>query len=407
MGTEPFKKSPHHSILRPTEMPQQTKPKRPQPPLTSDEMVRYSRHLALPDIGIAGQRKLKSSSVLVVGMGGLGTPAAVYLAAAGVGRIGIVDSDKVEESNLHRQFLFSESDVGLNKTDVAKSRLLQVNPNTAVEAFQLRLDSSNAKHILRGFDVVVDATDNLPSRYLINDACVLLGKPDVYASALQFDGQASVFFARKGPCYRCLYPEPPPPDQVESCEQAGVLGVVPGMMGTLQAVQAISLVLGRGSPLVGRLLVFSGLDSSFNELTFRKDPRCPVCSKNPTIRKLIDYEAFCGSGGRAEGQPADITPIALKASIEGGTRPLLLDVREPYEHRICRLEGSKLIPLGQLSERMRELDRNRDIVAYCHHGNRSAVAVQLLKRAGYERVRNLEGGIEAWATQVDPETTRY
>jgi adenylyltransferase/sulfurtransferase len=372
--------------------------------LSESELIRYARHLVLPEVGEKGQRKLKASSVLVVGVGGLGIPAATYLTAAGVGRIGLVDDDVIEMSNLQRQFLFSESDIGENKAAIARSRLLRVNPGIEVVSFQVRLDSSNAMDVVRGFDVVVDCTDNLPSRYLINDACVLLGKPDVYASALGFDGQASVFDANRGPCYRCLYPLPPPPDAVKSCEEAGVLGVVPGIMGGVQAVQAISILLGKGSPLVGRLLVFSGLDSSFDEVRFKRNPGCPVCGPKPTIRELVDYEEFCGARGPPT--PYETTPLELKESIRRGGRPLLLDVREPYEHEICSMGGSRLIPLGQLRERMNELDRSRPIVVYCHHGDRSARAVKLLRMAGY-KATNLTGGIEAWRMQVDPGMRRY
>lgn len=402
-ATEPFKRD------RVSQDANLTPPKaktsaRKLPRLSKDELVRYGRHLVLPEVGEEGQRRLKASSALVVGVGGLGIPAATYLAAAGVGRIGLVDSDVVERSNLQRQFLFSESDIGENKAMIARSRLLRVNPEIETTSFQVRLNSSNAMDIIRGFGVVLDCTDNLPSRYLINDACVLLGKPDIYASALGFDGQACVFDAKRGPCYRCLYPLPPPPDVVKSCEEAGVLGVVPGIMGAVQAMQTISILLGRGSSLVGRLLVFSGLDSSFEEVKFKRNPRCLVCGPKPAIRELVDYEGFCGTKGPPT--PYETTPLELNKSIKREGRPLLLDVREPYEHEICHIGGSTLIPLGQLRERMNELDTSRPIVVYCHHGDRSARAVKLLRMAGY-KATNLTGGIEAWREQVDPSMRGY
>jgi adenylyltransferase/sulfurtransferase len=375
--------------------------------LTATEAQRYSRHLVLPEVGPEGQRRLKGSSVLVVGLGGLGVPASVYLTSAGVGRIGIVDSDVVEMPNLQRQFIFSEADLGRKKVDVAREKLLQTNPNIAVEAYDVRLDSSNAMDIIREYEVVVDGTDNLPSRYLINDACVLLGKPDVYASVLGFDGQASVFFAPRGPCYRCLYPTPPPPESVRSCDEVGVLGVIPGIMGGIQANQAVSILLGKGSPLIGRLLVFSGLDNSFDQIRFKKSQSCPVCGKTPTIIELIDYEEFCGLKGMPRPAGFDITPAELKAFIDGGRSMVLLDVREPYEYELCHLDGAKLIPLGELPRRMRELEKGREIVAYCHVGVRSASAVAFLRQAGFSKVRNLDGGIDAWSRQVDPTMPRY
>jgi len=377
------------------------------PGLTKDEMARYGRHLVLHEIGIEGQRRLKASSVLVVGVGGLGTPAATYLVAAGVGRVGLVDGDVIEKTNLHRQVLFTESDVGKKKVLVAKSRLLKTNPNVKIEAIPVRLDSSNALELFSRFDLVVDATDNLPSRYLISDACVLLGKPDVFASALGFDGQASVFYSREGPCYRCFYPQPPPPETVESCENAGVLGVVPGIMGSVQAVQAINLLLHNGSPLIGKLLVFSGIDSSFVQIRIKKNPDCPVCGSNPTIKKLIDYEQFCGTRRQSDDSNLDIDPVELKESMSHGAKMILLDVREPYEYEICHIRGSKLIPLGELSKRLHELEKDREIVVYCHHGNRSATAMNLLRKEGYTNSRNLKGGIDAWRVRVDPTMRSY
>ncbi len=339
-------------------------------------------------------------------MGGLGIPAAVYLASAGVGRIGLVDHDVIEMPNLQRQFLFSEADLGRKKVEVAAARLRQVNPNVEVTPHAVRLDSGNALEIIRPYDVVVDATDNLPARYLINDACVMLGKPDVYAGVLGFDGQASVFYACRGPCYRCLYPEPPPPESVKSCDAVGVLGVLPGIMGGLQASQTIGILLGKGSQLIGRLLVFNGLDTSFDELKVKKDRACAVCGPNPTIKKLIDYEEFCGLKAAAV-VGFDTTPQALKASIDQGARFLLLDVREPYEYELCHLEGAKLIPLGQLHAKVNELEKSAEMVVYCHVGLRSAQAVMFLRKAGFSKVRNLQGGIDAWARQIDPKMQRY
>ena len=371
------------------------------PELSNAERARYSRHLVMPEVGEEGQRRLKGSSVVVVGAGGLGIPVSVYLAAAGVGRIGIVDGDVVELSNLQRQFLFSQADVGRPKADVLRFKLMAINPNVRVDVHGETLDSSNAMKVLEPYDVVVDATDNFPSRYLINDASVMLGKPDVYASVFRFDGQASVFSTREGPCYRCLYPEPPPPETVQSCAEAGVFGVLTGVMGSIQANQAINMALGKGAPLAGKLLLFNGLETSFEELKIRKNPDCPVCGPKPKITKLIDYDEFCGvRKGVGAGVP-ETEAKALKVAIDGGRAPLLLDVREPYEYKICHLEGSKLIPLGQLAGRLSELDRQRDIVVYCHTGDRSASATKLLKDSGFSKVSNLKGGIKAWAEQVD------
>ena len=375
--------------------------------LTAPEAQRYSRHLVLPEVGPEGQRRFKGSSVVVVGVGGLGIPAAVYLTAAGVGRVGLVDGDAVEMPNLQRQFLFGEADVGRKKVEVAAERLRQVNPNVEVIAYNRKLDSDNALEVIRKYEVVVDATDNLPSRYLINDACVLLGKPDVYASALGFDGQASVFFALLGPCYRCLSPSPPPPESVKSCENAGVLGVLPGVMGGVQAVQAIHILLGTGSPLIGRLLVFNGLDTTFDEVRIKKDPACKVCGPNPTVTRLIDYEEFCGLKGRARPVEFDVTALALKALIDKGEKVVLVDVREPYEYELCHLEGAQLLPLGQLPARMGELDKGEEIVVYCHVGVRSTQAVSFLRRAGFSNVRNLQGGIDTWAREADRQMPRY
>jgi len=373
--------------------------------LSQAEVERYSRQLVLPEFGSRGQQKLKGSSVIIIGAGGLGIPASVYLAAAGVGRVGIVDEDVVEKSNLHRQTIYTEEDVGRPKVRVAADRLRGVNPHVVVEPHEARLSSANAMKILKGYDVVVDCTDNFPARYLINDACVLLGRPDVYASIFRFDGQASVFHAQKGPCYRCLFPEPPPPESVQDCAVAGVLGVLPGIMGSIQAVEALKLVLGQGEPLLGRLLLFNATDMSFNELRFKKNQGCPACGRNPTIKSLIDYEAFCGL--KAPPVVKGITPLELKRMIDEDEEITILDVREPFEYDLCRIDGSKLIPLGELRRRIGELDKSADTVVYCHVGVRSARAVELLSSEGFSRVRNLEGGIRGWAEEVDERMPVY
>ena len=373
--------------------------------LSRAEIERYSRQLVLPELGRAGQERLKGSSVLIVGAGGLGVPSAVYLAAAGVGRIGVVDEDVVEKSNLHRQTIYTEQDVGRPKARVAAERLRGVNPYVVVEPHEVKLSSANAMGILEGYDAVLDCTDNFPARYLINDACVLLGKPDVYASIFRFDGQASVFYAKGGPCYRCLYPEPPPPDSVQDCAVAGVLGVLPGVMGSIQAVEALKLILGQGEPLSGRLLLFNATDMTFNELRFKKNAQCTVCGKSPTITSLVDYEAFCG--WRVPPAVREITPLELKRLLEQKSRITVLDVREPFEHDLCKIEGSKLIPLGELPKRIGELDKSADTVVYCHVGARSARAANLLTSEGFRMVRNLKGGIRRWAEEVDSRMPVY
>ena len=374
--------------------------------LSKAELERYSRQLVLPEMGPQGQQRLKGSSVLVVGAGGLGAPASVHLAAAGVGRIGIVDHDVVEMSNLHRQTIYSEGDVGRPKARVAGERLHQVNPHVVVEPYDVRLSSANALDLLKRYEVVIDCTDNFPARYLINDACALLGKPDVYASIFRFDGQASVFYAKEGPCYRCLFPQPPPPESVQDCAVAGVLGVLPGIMGSIQAVEALKLLLGRGAPLTGRLLLFNATDMTFNELRYKKNKNCPVCGTNPTVKGLIDYEEFCGVNKKPL-LVEEVTPRELKRVMDGQGEVVLLDVREPSEHELCRIEGSILIPLEELEKRANELNRGADIVVYCHVGVRSARAVQLLSSMGFGRVRNLKGGISAWARDVDPQMPTY
>lgn len=384
-----------------------TSPNRSRRGLSEAEVTRYSRHLVMPEVGMQGQRKLKASSVLVVGAGGLGTPAAAYLAATGVGRIGLVDFDTIEASNLQRQVLYSESDLGKSKVDILAARLEQVNPHISVKRHRAKLTSSNALEIMKDYRVIIDGSDNLPARYLVNDACAILGKPDIYASVFRFEGQASVFYAKEGPCYRCLYPEPPPPGSVPSCAEAGVLGVLPGIMGSIQAAEAIKIILQEGDPLVGRLLLFNAADTKFTEFRIKKNPDCPVCGQHPTVKKLIDYEAFCNVGESELGVGFEVAPIALKRSLDRGQQITLLDVREPFEYEICHLEGSKLIPLDQLDGRLEELDQSAKLVVYCHTGRRSATATQFLLSKGFKNAKNLKGGIKAWGEEVDPEMPMY
>jgi adenylyltransferase/sulfurtransferase len=376
--------------------------------LTGDELVRYARHLMLPDVGREGQERLKAASVLLVGAGGLGSPAALYLAAAGVGTIGLVDFDRVDLTNLQRQILHGTSGLGRLKVDSAVERLGDVNPNVRVNAVADRISASNAESILHGYDVVVDGTDNFPTRYLVNDVCVWLGKPLVYGSIFRFEGQVSLFHAAGGPCYRCLYAEPPPPELVPSCAEGGVLGVLPGVVGTLQALEAIKWILGVGDSLLGRLLVFDALRVRFRELRLRKDPDCPVCGLHPTITQPVDYEAFCGvrPAPVAEGE-GEVTPAELAAELAAGARVLVLDVRQPWEWEIGRIEGSRLLPLGELPNRLGELDPHADIVTVCHHGLRSRQARDILRGAGFPRVRNLSGGVDEWAQVVAPDMPRY
>jgi sulfur-carrier protein adenylyltransferase/sulfurtransferase len=378
----------------------------PRVSFSSGEFARYSRHIIMPEVGLEGQGKLKSASVLIVGAGGLGTPSATYLAAAGVGRIGIVDFDVIEKSNLHRQVLYTEQDVGESKADVARKRLLEVNPNVSVEVHKVRLDSSNALEILGAYDIILDGTDNFPTRYLVNDACVLLGKPNVYASIFRFEGQASVFYAREGPCYRCLYPEPPPPGLVPSCAEGGVLGVLPGIMGSIQAAETVDLILGKGRPLIGRLLLFDALDMTFKELKLRKNPNCSVCGPNPTVKRLIDYEAFCGV---EEGLTPDleVTPKQLSELIAHGKDVVLVDVREPWEYEINHIDGSRLIPLDELPKRVNELSTADNIVVNCLSGQRSAQATKFLNSMGFKKAKNLKGGMRAWVSEVHPEMPTY
>ena len=379
------------------------------PELTPAEVKRYSRHLIMPEVGVAGQRRLKASSVLCIGAGGLGSPAALYLAAAGVGRLGIVDFDAVDFSNLHRQILHGTPDVGRPKLQSARERLEAINPEIHIDTYETSLTSKNALDLFRDFDVILDGTDNFPTRYLVNDACVLLGKPNAYGSIFRFEGQASVFGAPGGPCYRCLYPEPPPPGLVPSCAEGGVLGVLPGVIGTIQATEAIKLVLGVGEPLVGRLLLYDALTMRFRELKLRRDPACPVCGDKPTVTALIDYDQFCGIAPATAPVPGT-TVEELKARIDRGDAPFILDVREPNEFQICRIPGSTLIPLGELAKRIDELpsgDGRPDIVVHCKMGGRSAKAVRQLIDRGVARVQNLEGGILAWIDRIDPTQAKY
>ena len=377
--------------------------------LTNDEILRYSRHLIMPEVGMEGQLKLKQARVLCVGAGGLGSPLALYLAAAGVGTLGIVDFDVVDFTNLQRQILHSTADVGRKKLDSAAETIAGINPNVDVRKFETRLTSDNALDIFREFDLIVDGTDNFATRYLVNDACVLTGKPNVYGSIFRFEGQASVFATEGGPCYRCLYPEPPPPGLVPSCAEGGVLGILPGLVGIIQATEAIKLILGSGEPLIGRLLLVDALAMRFRELKLRKNPDCPVCGEHRTITRLIDYEQFCGI--RGEEKPVtdklgDMTPEELKERLDRGDDLFVLDVRDPHEYQICNLSGH-LIPLKDLPQRVGELDASREIVVHCKMGGRSAKAVDFLKQQGFTNVHNLVGGINAWAERVDPKMPKY
>lgn len=385
------------------------------PDLSREEMVRYSRHLIMPEVGVDGQKKLKAASVLLVGAGGLGSPLGLYLAAAGVGRIGIVDYDVVDETNLQRQLLHGTKDVGRPKLDSARDRLADVNPHVEVEGYETHLSSDNALEILEPYDVVIDGTDNFPTRYLVNDACVILGKPNVYGSIFRFEGQLSVFDAERGPCYRCLFREPPPPGMVPSCAEGGVLGVLPGIIGSLQAMEAIKLILGTGDPMIGRLLMFDALEMNFREVKLRKNPDCPVCRENPTQTELIDYEAFCGIAADEDASPAEdselpeITPTELVERLEQGDDITIVDVREPHEWDIVNLDdrGATLIPLGELEERMNELDPADEIVLHCRSGARSADALRRLRSAGFGKLYNLKGGVLAWADEIDPSLPKY
>jgi sulfur-carrier protein adenylyltransferase/sulfurtransferase len=378
---------------------------------SKEEIQRYSRHLIMPEVGMEGQARLKKASVLMIGAGGLGAPLSMYLAAAGVGRLGIVDFDVVDFSNLQRQVTYSVADVGRPKLEAATERLAGINPHIRIDGYETRFSSENALELVRDYDVIVDGTDNFPTRYLVNDACVLSGKPNVYGSIFRFEGQVSVFDARRGPCYRCLYPEPPPPGLVPSCAEGGVLGVLPGIVGSLQALEVIKLLLGKGDSLIGRLLVFDALQMKFRELRQRKDPDCPICGENPRIRDLVDYEEFCGvpkqrAQDTASGVPT-ITVEELKRLFDENSHVFVLDVREPHEWDIVHIEGATLIPLGRLPHEVHRLDSTRDIVVQCRSGARSASATEFLLGAGFTRVRNLEGGILAWADRIDPSLPKY
>ena len=378
--------------------------------LSKDEVLRYSRHVVMPEVGVEGQLRLKQAKVLCIGAGGLGAPLSLYLTAAGVGRIGVVDFDSVDVTNLQRQVLFSTSDVGRPKTEAAGERLRSLNPEVRIDTFETRLTSENALDILKDYEVIVDGTDNFPARYLVNDACVLLTKPNVYGSIFRFEGQVSVFGSPGGPCYRCLYPEPPPPGLVPSCAEGGVLGVLPGIVGAIQAAETLKLILGRGDSLAGRLLLLDALSMTFRELRLRKNPECPVCGEHRTITKLIDYAEFCGVRGEETPSMAthvpEMTPRELKSRLDRGDDLFILDVREPQEYQICNLNG-RLIPLGQLARRVSELDASREIVVYCRSGKRSADAVEFLQKAGFRKIWNLKGGILAWSDEVDPAVPKY
>ncbi len=382
------------------------------PDLSRSEILRYSRHLLMPEVGLEGQRKLKAASVLVIGTGGLGSPVALYLAAAGVGRIGLVDYDVVDYSNLQRQVIHGTSTLGKLKVESARSRMLDVNPDIEVEVYNEPFTSENAMRIAENYDILIDGTDNFPTRYLTNDVSVLLGKPNVYGSIFRFDGQASVFDARRGPCYRCLFPEPPPPGMVPSCAEGGVLGVLPGTIGTIQATEALKLILGIGDPLIGRLMLYNALDMTVDYVKLRKNPNCKICGPNPEITELIDYEAFCGVPGHDHdtgevGGGWDIDVLQLQERLKQGNHIRLLDVREPHELEISRLEGATLIPLGQLAARLSELDTADEMVVFCKSGSRSARALELLVSAGFRKVKNLKGGINAWAREVDQRLPIY
>jgi adenylyltransferase/sulfurtransferase len=378
--------------------------------LSNGEIARYSRHLIMPEVALDGQKKLKAAKVLTVGTGGLGSPLALYLAAAGIGTIGIVDFDVVDESNLQRQIIHGTSDVGRPKVESARDKIKDINPNVEVRVHEEALTSENALEVFADYDVIVDGTDNFPTRYLVNDACVLLGKPNVYGSIFRFEGQASVFWAEEGPCYRCLYPEPPPPGLVPSCAEGGVLGILPGAIGVVQATEAVKLILGIGEPLIGRLMLYDALGMSFREMKLRKDPNCPLCGENPTVTELIDYEEFCGipqanAAEEKNGVP-EITVQELKQKMDDGEDINVLDVREPHEYEVANI-GVRLVPLGELPRRLAEFDQNENFAIHCKTGGRSAKAVKLLQDAGFGNVYNVKGGITAWSDEIDPSVPKY
>jgi len=382
------------------------------PSLSNEEIARYSRHLILPEVGMDGQKKLKAARVLCIGTGGLGSPLALYLAAAGIGTLGLVDFDVVDSSNLQRQIIHSTRDIGRPKIDSAEDKLTGLNPFINVVKFDVMLTSANALEIISQFDVIADGTDNFQTRYLVNDACVLAGKPNAYGSIFRFEGQASVFATKEGPCYRCLYPEPPPPGLVPSCAEGGVLGILPGLVGVIQATEAIKLILGNGEPLIGRLLLVDALKMHFRELKLRKNPDCPVCGTNPTVTELIDYDQFCGItppvsvSGALNNGVQQISVTEFKHKVDSGEDIFLLDVREPHEYQIANL-GGFLIPLGDLPSRVHELDSSREIVLHCKSGGRSQRAAEFLQQAGFRKIQNLAGGIQAWSEQIDPKVPRY
>ena len=365
----------------------------------------------MPEVGVKGQEKLRAASVLLIGAGGLGSPLCLYLAAAGVGRLGIVDFDKVDFTNLQRQIIHRTEDVGRLKVESAKERINAINPDVEVETFHTKLSSQNVLDIIKDYDIVIDGTDNFPTRYLVNDACIFQKKPNIYGSIFRFDGQSTVFYPFKGPCYRCLFPEPPPPGMVPSCAEGGVLGVLPGIIGLIQATEAVKLIIGEGEPLIGRLLLYNALRMEFREVKIQRDRLCPVCGDNPTIKELIDYEQFCGLGRGEEAQPAhsqyDLGSKEVKELLGKDERTVLLDVREPHEHAIVHIQGSRLIPLGELHLRTNELDTADTIVTYCHHGQRSLQAIKTLEHFGFRKLKHLRGGIDAWAVEADPTMARY
>ncbi len=387
--------------------------------LTPEQLTRYSRHLILPEIGMEGQKKLLAAKVLLIGAGGLGSPLGLYLSAAGVGTLGIVDFDDVDLSNLQRQILHTNDEIGKPKLDSAEKRIKGMNPDTKVIKFKTKITSENAMEIIRDFDIVIDGTDNFPTRYLVNDACVLLGKTNIYGSIFRFDGQTTVFKPHEGPCYRCLYPEPPPPGMVPSCAEGGVLGILPGVIGLIQATEAVKLITGQGDPLIGRLLVYDALRMKFRELKLRRDPNCPLCGDKPTIKQLIDYQEFCGltrgeaSSQNSEKSDTDVSPVItaqeLKQKIDKKEPFVLVDVRETFEFQIGRIPGSVLIPLGEIPGRFSELEpyKDKEIVVHCKMGGRSQRAIDFLKTKGFTKLRNLTGGITAWSTDVDPSVPRY
>jgi molybdopterin/thiamine biosynthesis adenylyltransferase/rhodanese-related sulfurtransferase len=387
--------------------------------LSHEEVQRYSRHLIMSEVGMAGQKKLKAASILLVGAGGLGSPVAMYLAAAGIGRLGLVDYDVVDYTNLQRQIIHGTSDVGRPKLESARERIIDINPHVQVDGYEVPLTSANAMAILEPYDIVIDGTDNFPTRYLTNDACVLLGKPNIYGSIFRFEGQASVFYAKEGPCYRCLFPEPPPPGLVPSCAEGGVLGVLPGTIGAIQATEAIKLIIGQGEPLIGRLLLYDALGMTFDEVFLQKNPNCPVCGPNPTITELIDYEQFCGmpahdrslyvTAVENDTEVSQITPLQLKKRLDAGEDLQILDVRDPHEWEISNLEnlGAFLVPQNEILEHLSELDKTRDIVVMCRSGARSADVIRELQNYGFTRLLNLDGGINEWAREVDQNLPVY